>query len=165
MDGPDTYGEIPAGDQSNHSEELDEAMGQTRRTPLRFEEEPMPSLERWPPNAQGRFECWFKDCGRNYPGRSHLAKHLRKHFRPVICPVCPRPMRSPGGELAADELAVDQLWRCAEQRDMERHVLAHHTQWAVNHGFVQELIRCPTCNEEFTREDNLRRHERRAHGG
>lgn len=83
-----------------------------------------------------------------HPTNRLYRKHLKTHDKPVYCPFTNDPnypCRKP---------------RAAEQRDMERHVVSHHPEWARQHGFEAGGIECG-CGETFTREDNFKRHQKK----
>ncbi|KAK7935989.1 hypothetical protein PG985_001484 [Apiospora marii] len=127
-----------------------ESSGEAGR--YRFYETPMPSLDDYQKDHRGEYRCdrvhKGKQCEKSYKRRADLQKHLKTHDKPVYCPFSNDPnypCRKP---------------RAAEQRDMERHVVSHHPEWARQHGFEAGEFECG-CGETFTREDNFKRHQRK----
>ena len=49
--------------------------------------------------------------------------------------------------------------RTADQRDMDRHYWSHHKKFAEKYGIHNPKEDCPTCGMEFTRSDNMTRHQ------
>ncbi|KAH9897395.1 hypothetical protein F4778DRAFT_743441 [Xylariomycetidae sp. FL2044] len=109
----------------------------------RFEEEAMPSLADLLPWSDGQYYCWEQGCGKGYPRKRDLTKHLRQHYKPVFCPVegCPS--------------------RAAEQRDMERHVQTHNIGAKDKSLRARKEYTCKSCGKKFTRTDNLQRHQKK----
>ncbi|KAK8100480.1 hypothetical protein PG999_010854 [Apiospora kogelbergensis] len=116
----------------------------------RFDETPMPPLDNHRQEKNGTYMCnrshKGKACTKAFKRKTELQKHLKTHDKPVYCPFYNDP-----------HLPCDK-GRAAEQRDMERHVVSHHRDWAKQNGIVAEQVYC-SCGEEFTREDNLRKHQ------
>lgn len=88
-------------------------------------------------------KCRKRSKTRPSKGDSH--KHLRKHFRPVLCPY-------PGCE-------NKQPW----QRDMERHIYTNHPMMAKALGISIRPGWCDICDQSFTRHDNYLKHVGRRH--
>ncbi|KLU81184.1 hypothetical protein MAPG_00278 [Magnaporthiopsis poae ATCC 64411] len=120
----------------------------------KFDEEPLPSFESHK-NEDGLYDCGDPDCEsgsydtlRDFKAETSR-KHMRTHLKPVICPLSP----------------LCNGWRTAEQRDMIRHVRAHHPAWAARQpNLPQGGFPCDLCKQVFTRKDNLRKHEKDIHG-
>lgn len=75
-------------------------------------------------------------------------KHLKSHTRPVLCPYVSKGTCQ---------------HRTAEQRDMRRHVVSHHSLWAMLNGIKSDVYDCSQCRIKFTRHDNWLRHVREQH--
>ncbi|KAK7963507.1 hypothetical protein PG988_010481 [Apiospora saccharicola] len=123
----------------------------------RFPELDPPSVENYPQERNGDYLCnrytpKGEQCGKPFREKHKLKKHLRGHDKPVYCPYY--------GEGPGDCIKG----RGAEQKDVRRHVIAAHPDWAKQNGIKDgdEVFVC-TCTKEFTREDNLRKHQRK-HG-
>lgn len=76
-------------------------------------------------------------------------KHIKKHFRLVVCP----------------KVTEGCFVRKGDQKEMTRHVRNNHRGLAAERG-ISLTFSCdhPGCGTTFTRECNLRRHERKQHG-
>ncbi|KAI5467468.1 hypothetical protein BGZ63DRAFT_28207 [Mariannaea sp. PMI_226] len=87
------------------------------------------------------YGCPKEGCERTYRRRTELNKHIKTHDKPVTCqapPYCE--------------------FRCAEQRDMNRHYKAHHGKFADTLKISKEPSTCPVCLQTFSRSDNLTKH-------
>ncbi|KAH6657196.1 hypothetical protein BKA67DRAFT_182342 [Truncatella angustata] len=125
-----------------------------------FQELPMPSAKEFVAAKDGKFYCdheyvtekgeWY--CGKVCPTGRDFRKHVRTHNPPVLCPVL---------DLYDEPCQV----RTAEQRDMRRHALVNHPQWAwenqKEYGIEFEYLWKCECGTVFTREDNLDRHRKK----
>ncbi|KAK8113437.1 hypothetical protein PG984_013963 [Apiospora sp. TS-2023a] len=118
----------------------------------RFYERPMPSLEGYPRDRSDQYRCNYshngKHCDKSFKRKTELQKHLRTHAKPVLCP------------FFEDPNFPCRKGHAAEQRDMERHVVSHHPEWARQHGFEAGEVQCG-CGETFTRGDNFKRHQKK----
>ncbi|KAK7967994.1 uncharacterized protein PG986_002271 [Apiospora aurea] len=131
---------------ASYEQPPNESPGETGR--YRFPEAPMPSLEGYKPDKHGLYHCKHSHkTAKTFKRKTELQKHLKTHEKPVYCP------------LSDDPDFPCQRGRAAEQRDMERHVLSHHPEWARLNGFATEKIQCG-CGETFTRDDNFKRHQK-----
>ncbi|KAK8058100.1 hypothetical protein PG994_008548 [Apiospora phragmitis] len=115
---------------ASYEQPPDESPGDAGRH--HFDETPMPSLDNYPPDRDELFRCnrshKKKGCEKPFKRKTELQKHLRTHEKPVYCPYYGDPnLPCPKG-------------RAAEQKDMARHVVAHHPDWARLHGFVAEEV-------------------------
>lgn len=126
----------------------------SRGEKLKFEEVELPSDSKWMKKSYGHYYCIWKSqinetCKhhkKKFSDRSSLKKHVRTHYKPVLCP-------------ARHDLACTT--QIAEQRDMLRHVQSEHAVWAEENGFPLKMLSCPHCNKQIrAREDNLGRHLR-----
>ncbi|RMJ02277.1 hypothetical protein CDV36_015458 [Fusarium kuroshium] len=91
-----------------------------------------------------------EDCDRVYRGLREYNKHAKTHKRPIRC--------------EADENCKEKK---AEQRDMDRHYISAHKEYAAWKGLITEPIACdwPGCVKTFTRHDNLLKHWNKYHSG
>ncbi|EJT78762.1 hypothetical protein GGTG_03860 [Gaeumannomyces tritici R3-111a-1] len=119
----------------------------------KFEEEPLPDLEEYK-REDGQYYCNEGGCSGAYNSLRNFKKHMRTHFKPVICPL---------SELC-DNDGNPKGRRTAEQRDMIRHVRAYHSAWAKRQqNLPQDDFPCDLCEKTFTRKDNLRKHTKEIH--
>ncbi|KAH7273499.1 hypothetical protein B0J15DRAFT_477283 [Fusarium solani] len=95
--------------------------------------------------AQQDYQC--EECRRIYHGRREYNKHIRTHERPIRC--------------EADENCNETK---AEQRDMDRHYISAHKEFAASKGILTEPVACD-CGKTFTRRDNLLKHWNKYHNG
>ncbi|KAI7910675.1 hypothetical protein M0657_011287 [Pyricularia oryzae] len=107
-----------------------------------FEEERFNSLDGLNPRSDDRFYCEDSEYGLSG------CAHLKSHNRPVLCPY-----------VSKDTCQH----RTAEQRDMRRHVVSHHSLWAMLNGIKSDVYDCSQCRIKFTRHDNWLRHVREQH--
>ncbi|KAK8064149.1 hypothetical protein PG996_008801 [Apiospora saccharicola] len=138
------------------------AMGSDAQAPTnggryKFPELDPPSVENYPKERNGDYLCnrytpKGELCGKAIREKHRLKKHLRGHDKPVYCPYYGE---GPGNCIKG---------RGAEQKDVRRHVIAAHPDWAKQYGIKEEdeVFAC-SCEKEFTREDNLKRHQKK-HG-
>lgn len=85
-------------------------------------------------------------CGKKYSKPHRLRKHYRNHQPFLVCPhdVCEK--------------------KCAEKKDLDRHIRAHHGPWAKKNPKLANLsapeaeYRCKICGYTTSRKDNLKRH-------
>ncbi|KAI8684853.1 hypothetical protein NCS57_00152500 [Fusarium keratoplasticum] len=96
--------------------------------------------------AQQDYTC--EDCGRICHGLRDFNKHAKTHKRPIRC--------------EADENCNETK---AEQRDMDRHYVSAHKEFAAWKGILTEPVPCnyPGCSKTFTRQDNLLKHWNKYH--
>ncbi|KAI8719517.1 hypothetical protein NCS52_00732500 [Fusarium sp. LHS14.1] len=96
--------------------------------------------------AQQDYQC--EECGRICPGRREYNKHVKTHERPIRC--------------EADETCKETK---AEQRDMDRHYISAHKEYAAWKGLITGPFVCdfPGCGKPFTRQDNLLKHWNKYH--
>ncbi|KAK6850052.1 hypothetical protein PG995_013885 [Apiospora arundinis] len=118
---------------------------------FRFYETPMPPMDNYKQEKNGTYVCdrlhKKKPCKKVFERKTELKKHLRTHDKPVYCPFYNDPDYPCGNG------------RAAEQRDMERHMSSHHSEWAKERGIKPGAVWCE-CGVEFTREDNLKKHKK-----
>lgn len=115
--------------------------------PGKFEEMDMPKLGRQDHVKDGLFYCpwleWHPDaeikCHNTFSSNRDRNKHLKTHFKPVLCPYTGCPTTT------------------AEKKEMKRHVETHKPQTS------RQRFQCPDCGKAYLREDNLDRHRERAH--
>ncbi|UPK98804.1 hypothetical protein LCI18_009739 [Fusarium solani-melongenae] len=98
--------------------------------------------------TQQDYTC--EDCGRICHGLRDFNKHAKTHKRPIRC--------------EADANCKETK---AEQRDMDRHYISAHKEYASWKGILTEPVACnyPGCSKTFTRPDNLRKHWNKYHFG
>ncbi|KAK1598452.1 uncharacterized protein LY79DRAFT_288675 [Colletotrichum navitas] len=84
--------------------------------------------------AQGPYACEI--CNNKFYDKQHELKHMKKHIKPLAC-------KSEGCE-----------HRFAEQRDLGRHEQVYHSS-------QKHLFKCDECLKDFTRSDNLTRHQKK----
>ncbi|KAH8847026.1 hypothetical protein MCOR27_009319 [Pyricularia oryzae] len=118
-----------------------------------FVEERFNSLDGLDPRSDDRFYCEDSEygpsgCAASCKNISSLRKHLKSHTRPVLCPYVSKGTCQ---------------HRTAEQRDMRRHVVSHHSLWAMLNGIKSDVYDCSQCRIKFTRHDNWLRHVREQH--
>ncbi|ORY68302.1 uncharacterized protein BCR38DRAFT_521390 [Pseudomassariella vexata] len=89
-------------------------------------------------NADGNYYCPWEDCEHKESRRTELRKHLKKHVKPNTCHICGKDT--------------------AERRDLQRHILSHHTPSKDKKKYT-----CSICNQTFTRDDNLKKHQTNMH--
>ncbi|WAO84344.1 Hypothetical protein NCS54_00155400 [Fusarium falciforme] len=96
--------------------------------------------------AQQDYQC--EECGRICRDRREYNKHIKTHERPIRC--------------EADENCNETK---AEQRDMDRHYISAHKEYAAWKGIPTEPVACnyPGCKKTFTRYDNLLKHRNKYH--
>ncbi|KUJ07006.1 uncharacterized protein LY89DRAFT_375069 [Mollisia scopiformis] len=98
-----------------------------------------------PPSTGPAFKCRF--CADTFEKRHLLNRHENKHTKPVPCPVsgCPH--------------------RTAKRRDMQRHVVVHHSHEApvAVPKFLCPVGGCKYAEAGFKRKDHLVRHLERKH--
>ncbi|KAL6358772.1 hypothetical protein LRP88_08964 [Fusarium phalaenopsidis] len=96
--------------------------------------------------AQQDYQC--EECGRLCRDRRDYKKHIKTHERPIRC--------------EADENCNETK---AEQRDMNRHYISAHKEYAAWMGLLTEPFACdyPDCGQTFTRHDNLLKHWNKYH--
>ncbi|RSL65007.1 hypothetical protein CEP54_004439 [Fusarium duplospermum] len=86
-----------------------------------------------------------EDCDRVCHGLREYNKHAKTHKRPIRC--------------EADENCKEKK---AEQRDMDRHYISAHKEFAAQKGLITEPFVCE-CGKTFTRPDNLLKHWNKYH--
>ncbi|KAK0724495.1 hypothetical protein B0H67DRAFT_107144 [Lasiosphaeris hirsuta] len=92
-------------------------------------------------NDAGELVCGFVDsqtstpCERSFKRGCDLRKHMKNHLRPTMCEFCSKGF--------------------AENKDLKRHVRAHHGDEVGGRGAD---FRCPACSYTTNRDDNLKRH-------
>ncbi|KAJ4320761.1 hypothetical protein N0V84_005701 [Fusarium piperis] len=91
-----------------------------------------------------------QDCGRICRGLRDFNKHAKTHKKPIRC--------------EADENCKETK---AEQRDMNRHYISAHKEFAAWKGLITDPMVCdyPGCGKTFTRRDNLLKHWKKYHEG
>lgn len=97
------------------------------------------------PTGQQELKCLEPGCDRSFHTARDFNKHMRKHTRPVKCPVLTCKHHEHG---------------FPEQRDLSRHIMAQHSAMYNS----ESIFKCETCTKEFTQQDNYRRHMRDKHG-
>ncbi|KAM0441065.1 hypothetical protein ACHAPT_000370 [Fusarium lateritium] len=97
---------------------------------------------------QQDYQC--QDCGRICHGLREFNKHAKTHKKPIRC--------------EADKSCKEKK---AEQRDMNRHYMIAHKEFAADKGLLTDPRVCdyPECGKMFTRPDNLLKHFKKYHGG
>ncbi|KAG4285434.1 hypothetical protein FPRO06_06694 [Fusarium proliferatum] len=116
----------------------DNSSGSETSSKARFEEDTVTRLKSDEFARNGIFFCNWPECDKSFGENRKRNNHLRTHIRPVHCswPGC----------------NYTDVW----QKDMKRHYKTHRSR---------KTFQCLLCNEWFTREYNLSRHEREAHRG
>ncbi|KAK8034150.1 hypothetical protein PG993_009145 [Apiospora rasikravindrae] len=106
----------------------------------RFDEDDPPSVDNYPQERNGDYLC--------------------NRFTPKGA-VCGKAFREKN---ILNDGQCSSLGRGAEQKDVRRHVVAHHPEWARQNGIKEEdeVFQCG-CGMEFTRGDNLKKHQKKYH--
>ncbi|RSL86304.1 hypothetical protein CDV31_016418 [Fusarium ambrosium] len=96
--------------------------------------------------AQRQQICRY--CSKPFHSKREYNKHVKTHEKPIKC-------------------AADKNCRVAkaENRDMERHYISAHPDYAAQRGINNERLSCntPGCKRKFTRHDNLLKHHKKYH--
>ncbi|KAF4908285.1 Early growth response protein 1 [Colletotrichum viniferum] len=94
------------------------------------------------------YACPVEGCGKKFDQGNKLNKHEKKHSLPYKCQICPEG----AGESPRFKTAF------SDNKDLKRHIRAHHPNEAEGLGVPDESVECTVCGEVYTRQDNYRRH-------